>query len=191
MLRSIILAAAGIAAALPAIACDVPARQQVFFEFAKARQTEIPVQQPFPVADVAFQREDGTQGRIADVLGVPSVVTFWYPECAGCRADLPEYDAMLSEWGGRTDIQFLPLSIRGGANHAKNHLSSLGYSNVAAHSDERSRAFAANCAVATPTHFFVNAAGNVTAVLMGAQDWTGEDLQAKLNSHVAGEFPLR
>lgn len=174
ILSRIGLALALSAAAAPALACNDPGKQAAIIDAIRSGDLFVssPVPEAFP--SFPFVKEDGTMGNIEEFKGKPTIISFWYPECSGCQAELPALNAMLGTMKDRDDINFVSLSIRGSADHVKGFLEGNGYGNVEAHLDEDSRLFLESCLLATPSHLLLNRNGEVTDILMGAQPWEGE-----------------
>lgn len=186
MFKKITAAAMAFVMAGPAFACDDPGKQAAIMDAIRSGDLFISAPQPVPLTGADFEHEDGSTGSLLDLRGVPAIVSFWYPECTGCLAELPSLNAMLEEYGDRTDITFLSLSVNGSAAHVQNFLRTRGYDNVEAHRDPKASIFLDNCLLATPTHLIVDSLGRVTDIMMGAQPWDSESATQMIENLIAG-----
>jgi cytochrome c-type biogenesis protein len=54
-----------------------------------------------PLPDVEFQTLEGQPFRVASLRGQVVILNFWATWCGPCRAEIPEFNEMLREHGGR------------------------------------------------------------------------------------------
>jgi thiol-disulfide isomerase/thioredoxin len=77
-----------------------------------------------PLPDAAFQRLDGTTATFADYRGKPLVVNFWQVDCAPCRTEMPDLEALHQRYGDQ--VAFLGLNSGDSLDKAKTNSPSFG-----------------------------------------------------------------
>jgi len=153
-----------------AAACENPLRQNIFIQpgFKTFPEPETP-------PDVPYVRPDGTPGTLADLQGKASIVTFWFPRCPGCQQEGPSLNAMLDRYKPQGGVNFLALSVQGEREEVVEYLAARGYASMEPNVDPRATLFSELCFRATPVHLIMNADAKMVAVLIGPQDWEGEN----------------
>lgn len=140
---------------------------------------------PETAPDLTFTRPDGAAGRLSDLRGKPSLVSFWFPRCPGCRQEGPSLNAMLDTRKPQAEVNFLSLSVQGTGAEVGAYLARNGYASMEANLDTDAALFRELCLSATPVHVVLNADAQMLAVLVGPQDWTGENATLLLDTLVA------
>jgi len=79
-----------------------------------------------PLPDATFQRLDGTAASFADYRGKPLVVNFWQVDCAPCRTEMPDLEALHQRYGDQ--VTFLGLNSGDSLDKAKANSPSFGVS---------------------------------------------------------------
>ncbi len=157
-------------ASVAAAACKNPLRKNIFIQ---------PGFKTFPAPEtppeVPYLRPDGTSGTLADLEGKASIVTFWFPRCPGCQQEGPSLNAMLDRYKPQGGVNFLALSVQGEREEVVQYLARRGYESMEPNIDNRATLFRDLCFQATPVHLIMNADAKMVAVLVGPQDWEGEN----------------
>lgn len=134
---------------------------------------------------IGFTRADGTEGHLDELRGKPSLVTFWFPRCPGCRQEGPKLDAMLDRYKPQGGMNFLAVSVQGDREEVISYLDRNGYGSMDPNIDEGAALFRELCLMATPVHLVLDTEAQMLGVLVGPQDWTGADETAFLESLIA------
>lgn len=79
-----------------------------------------------PLPDTGFTRLDGTPASFADYRGKPLVVNFWQVDCAPCRTEMPDLEALHQHYGDQ--VAFLGLNSGDSADKATANSPSFGVS---------------------------------------------------------------
>ena len=160
-----------------AAACTNPMRSQIFI---------YPGFKTFPAPEtppeVAWVKPDGSAGRLSDLRGKPSLVTFWFPRCPGCQYEGPSLNAMLDQYRPQGGMNFLAVSVQGEQEEVVRYLAEKGYASMDPNVDTGAALFGALCFRATPVHLILNADAQMVAVLVGPQDWQGENATMLLDN---------
>jgi|GEM_PF-2269067 len=184
MFRKLATFALAALAATPAFACNRPGMDDLYRAVIMGgeRSFHEPVPMPFP--NFAYTDEDGQRKTMQDHAGKAMIVTFWHPDCAGCKVDLPRLDSHLENIEGIDPEQFVQISIETLSEGPRNrevtledvagYLASESYDNIDGHYDPGNAMFNASCLVATPSHLMINSKGEVTDVLFGPRRWSEE-----------------
>jgi len=153
-----------------AAACKNPLRKNIFIQ---------PGYKTFPAPetppDISYLKPDGTPGTLAGLQGKPSIVTFWFPRCPGCQQEGPSLNAMLDRYKPQGGVNFLALSVQGEREEVVRYLAERGYQSMEPNIDGRATLFSELCFRATPVHLIMNSDAKMVAVLVGPQDWEGEN----------------
>ena len=168
----------------PALAADRPLEASAITGFA-----------PFAPPDAPILMGDGSEARLDGFPGQLVVATFWFTACPGCQIEMPRLEALRAqlEAEGEGRIRILPISIDGvafredeaaaaervRAYYERRRLTGLP---LALDVDGRNAGllFGAD-PVGTPTSFLISPAGEVIAVIQGAEaDWTAPESVAWL-----------
>lgn len=169
-----------LAGASAALACANPMRGDIFI---------YPGYKTFPAPetppDVTWQRPDGTEGRLSDLKGKASLVTFWFPRCPGCQLEGPSLNAMLDTYKPQGGMNFLAVSVQGEREEVVRYLAQRGYEAMEPNIDPGATLFSELCFRATPVHLILNADAQMVAVLVGPQDWQGENATHLIETLIA------
>lgn len=153
-----------------AAACTSPMRKNIFMQ---------PGYKTFPAPEappeVSYTRPDGSAGTLAGLQGKASIVTFWFPRCPGCQQEGPSLNAMLDRYKPMGGVNFLALSVQGDREEVVRYLAQRGYESMEPNVDPGATLFSELCFRATPVHLIMNADAKMVAVLVGPQDWEGEN----------------
>ncbi len=182
MFRKIIAAALVAATATPAFACNRPGMDDLYRAVIVGGERSYSEPVPIAFPDFSYVDESGTRRTLADHAGKALIVTFWHPDCAGCKIDLPRLDSHLENAPGIDPDQFVQISIEtlneGPRNRSvdlaevKDYLDGKGYDAVKGNYDPDNALFNASCLVATPSHLMIDSDGKVTDVLFGPLRWS-------------------
>lgn len=181
--------------ATPAIACNFTGKDGLFRDIIRIGETVY--HEPVPLALPATEYTDanGARRSLNEHLGKSIVVTFWHPDCTGCKVDLPRMNTALGTDSEFDADRFIQISIetlsegRGnitvGAPEVSDFLASKSYGNIDVNIDPGNEMFNSTCLVATPAHMLINSEGKVTDVLFGARKWSEEPLRGILKNYLA------
>ena len=66
-----------------------------------------------PTADFSMQDENGNTVWLSDYFGKPIVLNFWATWCGPCKTELPYFDELAKEYGGK--VRFLMVDLTDGS----------------------------------------------------------------------------
>ena len=122
--------------------------------------------------DFEVQLFDGEQFRLSEqYAGNVVVVNFWYPSCAPCREEMPEFQGAWEELDGEP-VQFLGLFVPRGFDTepvAREFVAELGLTFDFA-TDGREAIATAYGIEFYPTTWFIDRGGRVASTHAGAMD---------------------
>ncbi len=126
---------------------------------------------PLNVGDAAYDFAlpdlDGHQVSLADFQGKPVVVNFWATWCPPCRLEMPEFQRAYEAYED-DGLVILAVNEAEQAEKVRSFFyDEMGYTYTPL-LDEEGKVAEAYGAIGLPATFFVNAAGEVTAVHRGA-----------------------
>ena len=182
MLRKLTAFALAMLTATPAFACNRPGMDELYRAviIGGERSYSEPVPMAFP--NFSYIDESGQRKTLEDHKGKAMIVTFWHPDCAGCKIDLPRLDDHLANAKGIDTSQFVQISLQtlneGPYNRSvslgevKEFLDGKSYNEIKGNYDPENAMFNASCLVATPSHLMINSEGKVTDVLFGPLRWS-------------------
>lgn len=132
------------------------------------------------VADVAFERFDGSPASLAEYAGRPLVVNFFAAWCAPCVRELPAIEAVHRELGDQ--VAFLGLSVSERAEEGRRLADQTGLTFDLGR-DPRAEALRALGGAAMPTTAFIDAEGQVVHVRSLPYD-DAASFEADLREHL-------
>ena len=110
---------------------------------------------------------DGQQVTLAEFQGKPVVINFWATWCPPCRLEMPEFQRAYEE-NQEDDLVILAVNEAEQSEVVRSFFyDQMGYTFTPL-LDEEGQVAEAYGAIGLPSTFFVNAAGEVTAVHRGA-----------------------
>ena len=126
---------------------------------------------PLNVGDTAHNFSlpdlDGQQVTIAEFQGKPVVINFWATWCPPCRLEMPEFQRAYEAYQ-EDDLVILAVNAAEQSEVVRSFFyDQMGYTFTPL-LDEEGQVGEAYGAIGLPSTFFVNAAGEVTAVHRGA-----------------------
>lgn len=83
----------------------------------KDPEIKYPDQKPGPAPDIEFTAFDGRSQSIADLRGTPVVLNFWASWCVPCRKEMPAFQQVSDELGGK--VAFVGLASEDGEADAR------------------------------------------------------------------------
>lgn len=178
MLRSLYLALAMVAIAVPAGAVDIAAAQAGGMPKLVAGDGE-------PVPDVAFTDIDGGEHKLSDWKGKALLVNFWATWCAPCREEMPSLDAVQQELGGET---FQVLTIAAGRNAPEGiskFFAENGIEALPTLTDPKMELARSMGVLGLPVSVLIDAEGNEIARLLGEADWNAPVAQTVIKELTA------
>lgn len=66
-----------------------------------------------PAPDFTVKDLEGNNVRFSSLFGKPIVLNFWATWCSPCRMELPDFEEMYAEYGGK--VQFMMVNVEGGS----------------------------------------------------------------------------
>lgn len=134
--------------------------------------------------DFTVYNEGGEKVTFYEMQGKPMVINFWATWCPPCCAEMPAFDKLYEEYGGR--IEFMMINLTDGQRDTKEtvrvFISENGYS-FPVYLDSDMTASYAYGVQSIPTTLFVDADGNLLDYHTGA--FTEEELRARLEGMVS------
>jgi len=126
---------------------------------------------PQPVANVRYDKEDGSRGDMEDFCGKVILVNVWATWCVPCREEMPTLDALQAELGS-DDLEVVALSIdRAGPPVVRRFYDEIGVTNLKMYVDQTMLSMTALRAVGLPTTILINAQGQELGRLVGPAEW--------------------
>lgn len=126
---------------------------------------------PQPVANVRYDKEDGSRGDMEDFRGKVILVNVWATWCVPCREEMPTLDALQAELGS-DDFEVVALSIdRAGPPVVRRFYDEIGVTNLKMYVDQTMLSMTALRAVGLPTTILINAQGQELGRLVGPAEW--------------------
>ena len=125
-----------------------------------------------PAPDFSVTRFDGTEFRLADLVGEKAVVVnFWYPSCPPCRAEMPAFE---KAWHEVRDegVEFLGIFVPQGFDSeqdARDFVDELGLTYGFA-TDLGAWIARSYKLIAFPTTFFIDQSGSIFETKVSALD---------------------
>jgi thiol-disulfide isomerase/thioredoxin len=144
---------------------------------------------PRPIADIRFQKPDGTSTTLAEHRGRVLLINLWATWCAPCRHEMPALDALQGALGG-PDFEVVAINIdQRNLERPKTFLAAMGVKRLAYYADPSARVFqdlkSAGKAFGMPTTILVDRNGCELGVLAGAAEWAGADAKALISAALA------
>ena len=182
MFRKAMTFALATLAATPAIACDRSGMNFLYRDIIAAGERSWHEPVPLPLPDFTYTDADGNTASLSDHRGKAMILTFWHPDCAGCKIDLPRLDAFLEKAPDVDPDQFVQISVERleeglsgstvGSDEVKAFLARRSYDRISPNLDPDNTIFDAMCMVATPSHLMIDSEGRMTDVLFGPLRWS-------------------
>lgn len=182
MFRKLTIFAMATLIATPAFACAMTGKDELFMNLIRIGERSYHEPVPLAAPDIAYTDETGARKSLKDHTGKSMIVTFWHPDCAGCKVDLPRLNTFLEQNPDMDRSQFLQISIEElnegpynqdvDVNDVRSFLQTKSFGAIDGHVDMGNEIFNANCLVATPSHLMINRDGKITDVLFGPLRWS-------------------
>ena len=168
--------------ATPAFACNMTGKDELFMNLIRIGERSYHEPVPLAAPDIAYTDTNGVQRSLKDHAGKSMIVTFWHPDCAGCKVDLPRLNTFLEQNPEVDKSQLLQISIEElnegpyneivDRNDVRQFLQTKSFGNIDGNVDMGNKIFSANCLIATPSHLMINSDGKITDVLFGPLKWS-------------------
>lgn len=136
----------------------------------------LPIDPPKQMPKTVFQDPSGGPISFTQFKGKRLVVFFWSEACAPCLKTMPSLNKMAERYAGQ-GFEVVPIAVDStGAAGAKALLARQKWPRLKAYADPRRELATALGISYLPTAVLVDQAGMATAVLMGPQNWDGQDM---------------
>lgn len=141
-----------------------------------------PIDRPVSLAHLAFQKDGGESGSLADFGGRTVLLNLWATWCVPCRREMPALDRLQAAEGG-ADFAVVPVSIdTQDPQKPKAFLAEIGVKALPLYVDPSTKIFGAlkseAMAVGLPTTVLVDRKGCALGVLSGPAEWDSDDAKA-------------
>ena len=139
---------------------------------------------PQPVANVRYDKDDGSRGDMEDFRGKVILVNVWATWCVPCREEMPTLDALQAELGG-DDFEVVALSIdRAGSQIVRRFYDEIGVTNLNMYVDQTMLSMTALRTVGLPTTILIDAQGRELGRLVGPAEWDDPEMVSFLRSFI-------
>lgn len=140
---------------------------------------------PQPVPELSFVSGEGEKLSLADFRGRTILLNIWATWCLPCRREMPAFDRLQAELGGR-GFEVVPLSIDSdGVPKVRAFYQELGLKSLGIYIDALGKAPNRVGALGIPTTLLIDPEGREAARLAGEADWDGPEfvtiIQRRLN----------
>ncbi len=149
-------------------------------------QSAAPVSTPSPVPSIAPATEApkkntapdftvldsyGSSVRLSGKFGKPIVINFWATWCSPCRQELPDFNRLYSEYGGRVTFMMVNLTdgLRDTVEGTKSFVAQNGYT-FPVYFDTNSSGANAYGVSSIPQTTFIDRSGNVYTTRIGSMN---------------------
>ena len=132
--------------------------------------------------DFALNDVDGNPTQLNAFVGQPVIINFWATWCAPCRVEMPELDAAYHAYQAEGMV-ILALDQQEPAEDVRRFFAELGLSFTAVLDSEGTVSELYGVANILPTTFFINSAGEVTAIHRGPM------VQSQIDGYLADTIP--
>lgn len=141
---------------------------------------------PKATSDAPFNLEDdGGKATLADYRGKYVLLNFWATWCAPCRKEMPQFNALQREFGGK---EFEVLTIASGRNSPtgiKRFFKEAGVDSLPRHQDPK-QALAAQMGVfGLPITVLIDPEGREIARLRGDATWDSDSAKSIIKALIA------
>lgn len=127
---------------------------------------------PKSAPDFTVQDTNGNNVSLSDFRGKPVVLNFWASWCPPCKAEMPDYEKMYRQYGGK-DVVFLMVNMTDGDREttatAKQFLRETKYTFTAYFDVNLDAANTYNIS-SIPDSIFIDKNGNIVSVYEGMID---------------------
>lgn len=132
--------------------------------------------------DFALNDTDGNLVQLSALAGQPVIINFWATWCAPCRVEMPELEAAFQDYQPE-GLVILALDQQEPAEDVARFFEELGLSFTAVLDNEGTVSELYGVANILPTTFFINGAGEVTAIHRGPMT------KAQIDGYLADTLP--
>ncbi|GJM39998.1 MAG: hypothetical protein DHS20C20_02800 [Ardenticatenaceae bacterium] len=132
--------------------------------------------------DFVLNDVDGNVVQLSQFAGQPVIINFWATWCAPCRIEMPELEAAFHAYAD-DNLVILALDQQESGEDVASFFDELGLSFTAVLDDEGTVSERYGVASILPTTFFINGAGQVTAIHRGPM------VQSQIDGYLANTIP--
>ena len=113
----------------------------------------------------------GSSVRLSGKFGKPIVINFWATWCSPCRQELPDFNRLYSEYGGRVTFMMVNLTdgLRDTVEGTKSFVAQNGYT-FSVYFDTGHGAANAYGVSSIPQTTFIDRSGNIYTTRIGAMN---------------------
>lgn len=133
--------------------------------------------------DFALDDVAGNPIRLSELTGSPVIVNFWATWCAPCRIEMPELEAAYQAYRDE-GLVILALDQQEAGEDVANFFEELGLNFTAVLDSEGTVSAQYGVASILPTTFFINGAGEITAIHRGPM------VQSQIDGYLAETIPV-
>ncbi len=141
---------------------------------------------PLAIGDLAydFALNDvaGNRVQLSDLAGQPVIINFWATWCAPCRVEMPELEAAYQAYQNE-GLVILALNQQEQTENVANFFTELGLNFTAVLDSEGAVSQLYGSANILPTTYFINGAGQITAIHRGPM------VQSQIDGYLADTIP--
>ena len=135
---------------------------------------------PLPVAEVAFDDEQGRKHTLAQLRGKSLLVNIWATWCGPCRKEMPALDRLQAKLGGEA-FQVVALSVdRGSVAAVRAFYDEVDIRSLTLYVDPTTEALAKLRIVGVPTTVLIDPEGREVARYTGPAPWDTPDMIATI-----------
>ena len=140
--------------------------------------------QPRDLPEIRFVDSESRSLTLAAFRGKVVLLNVWATWCVPCRHEMPSLDRLQAQLGGE-DFVVLALSIdRAGLPAIKRFYEELGLQHLGIYVDASGASSRALGAPGLPTTLLIDRDGREVARKMGAAEWDGPDMIARIRQQI-------
>jgi thiol-disulfide isomerase/thioredoxin len=137
------------------------------------------------VADLAFKDATGAERKLSEWKGRVVLLNLWATWCAPCRKEMPTLADVQKQLGG-PDFEVIALSLDlKGMEASQKFLTESGAGNLAAYTDQSTKALADLQGIGLPLTVLIDRQGREIGRLIGPAEWNSLEAMEKIKAAIA------